>query len=110
MKQLVTSDEAVPTDTQPAKPCSDCPFARTALRGWLGSASAQEWIQLAHGEARADCHTLIGPQCAGLAIYRSNVHKRPRDKGLLLLPSDTKRVFASSGEFLTHHDVDRIVK
>lgn len=105
MKRLrcISSDEAVPTDTQPTKPCSDCPFAREALPGWLGNTSADEWIAIAHGEAKVDCHALSGPQCAGIAIYRANVAKRCRDRNILVLPPDEERVFTTRQEFLAHH-------
>ena len=102
-KQLVSSEEAVPCEAQPRKPCSDCPWAKTALPGWLGGFTVDQWIRAAHGEERIDCHTLIGPQCAGAAIYRSNVGKNPRDRGLLLLPKDTETVFASPIEFTKYH-------
>lgn len=103
MKQFISSEEAVRCDTQPTKPCSDCPFARTAIHGWLGSMTADEWIQAVHGEATIDCHALIGPQCAGAAIYRANVCKITRDKNNLKLEADRKLVFASPKEFKEHH-------
>lgn len=105
MKHLkcVSSDEAVPVDGQPTKPCSDCPLARTALPGWLGDGTVDEWIQMLHGETHIDCHTMIGPQCAGAAIYRANVCKTPRDRRLLRLRPDTATVFATPLEFKEHH-------
>ncbi len=106
-RQLITSDQARPAKTQHKKPCGDCPFARTAVRGWLGPYTAEQWIRLIHGEGKVECHTRIGPQCAGAAIYRSNVCKVPKDKSLLLLPRDRVRVFAGPGEFLEHHSTAR---
>jgi hypothetical protein len=50
-----------------------------------------------------DCHVLEGAQCAGAAIYRSNVCKRVINKSLLILPADKNSVFASRAEFLSHH-------
>ena len=102
-RQLVTSDEAVPVTHQHRQPCSDCPWARVALRGWLGDATADTWLRDAHGEARIECHTLLGAQCAGAAIYRANVCKRPRDPETLLLPADKATVFATPAEFTAHH-------
>lgn len=102
-RQLVSSEEAVPCSAQIDKPCSDCPWARTALPGWLGSMTSEEWIQAAHDETRIDCHTLVGPQCAGAAIYRANVCKNVRDPSLLKLPKDRDSVFASPTEFKEHH-------
>lgn len=102
-KQLVTIDDAKPCDSQPSNPCSDCPWARTALVGWLGGATIEEWLATAHSDSKINCHTLIGPQCAGAAIYRSNILKRPRDKTILLLPKNTVTVFANPFEFIKHH-------
>jgi hypothetical protein len=102
-RRLVSSDEAVPTDKQHTKPCGDCPWRRDSLPGWLGGVPAETWLRGAHGEERIDCHTLIGPQCAGSAIYRANVCKAPRDPDVLRLPKDKANVFASPTEFLEHH-------
>jgi len=57
----------------------------------------------AHGETKFECHTLIGAQCAGSAIYRANVVKRCRDKDILALPANRELVFATPVEFLEHH-------
>lgn len=104
-RQLVTHHEAVPRKRQHKTPCSDCPWARKSLAGWLGGMSAMEWLLLAHGEGKADCHTTIGPQCAGMAIYRANVHKVPRDPSILQgFPQNKVLVFASPQEFLNHHN------
>lgn len=102
-RRLIASDEAVPVYHQPTRPCSDCPWARAALPGWLGGASTDEWLQAAHGEARIACHALVGPQCAGAAIYRANVCKSVRDPSLLKLPTDRQAVFATPLEFAKHH-------
>lgn len=103
-RQLVSSDKARPVITQHTTPCSDCPWRRDSLQGWLGSLSPRAWLSAAHGEDTADCHTTRGPQCAGLAIYRSNVCKRPRNTAALVLPKDRELVFSSPVEFLTHHE------
>jgi hypothetical protein len=101
--QLVTGDRAKKTLRQHRRPCSDCPFARWSVRGWLGHMTPEEWMQLAHGEGTADCHT-TDKQCAGLAVYHANVCKVPRDPKALRLPVDRRLVFASSQEFLEHHN------
>ena len=105
-RQLITSDEATPLASQPKKPCTDCPWSRGALRGWLGDLSCEEWIAAAHGEARIDCHVFAGPQCAGAAIYRANVAKLPRERSALVLPADRTAVFASPAEFCEHHEIN----
>jgi hypothetical protein len=101
--QLITGDTAKPSKVQHKSPCSDCPFARTALQGWLGRFTAKEWIDIVRSEDRIECHTKIGPQCAGSAIFRTHIMKCPRDRAILTLPKNVAKVFASIGEFLNHH-------
>lgn len=101
-RQLISSAEAVDAKAQHTRPCSDCPWARTALNGWLGGATIDEWIATAHSDAPVDCHTLRGAQCAGIAIYRRNVCKRA-DPPNLLLEADREAVFATPAEFREHH-------
>ncbi len=102
MKKLICESEARPSKIQHKKPCGDCPWSRKSLRGWLGGSSVSTWLQQVHGEGKIMCHTLKGPQCAGAAIYRANVFKSPRDKSVLQLPQDLKRVFGFD-EFEQHH-------
>lgn len=102
-RQVVAASEGRPAKGQHKKPCSDCPWARTAMPGWTGNMTPDEWLQALHGEAQVDCHTQIGAQCAGGAIYRANVCKTPRDRTLLRLVPNTKLVFSSPSEFVDHH-------
>lgn len=102
-RKLITVNEATPAGKQIKKPCSDCPWARDALNGWLGGNATHEWIIFAHGESRIECHVHPDVQCAGAAIYRANVCKSPRDRSQLVLPPNTKLVFANAGEFIAHH-------
>lgn len=102
--RLVVGSEAKPAKKQHTKPCSDCPWARKALAGWLGSFTPETWIALAHGEGHADCHTVIDKECAGLATYRANVCKSLRDPNAFRLPADRVLVFSNSQEFLDHHN------
>ncbi len=101
-RQLISSDEAVQGKVQHKKPCSDCPWSRKALNGWLGGASIDDWLRAAHGDAFVRCHTIANMQCAGLAIYRRNVCKRA-DPPLLRLEADREAVFATPVEFREHH-------
>lgn len=103
-RQLISSDEAVQAKCQHKTSCSDCPWDRKALNGWLGGNTIDEWIQMAHGETKVECHTLIGAQCAGIAIYRTNVCKMVRGDNLKL-PSDREKVFATPMEFRDHHEL-----
>lgn len=100
--QLISSAEAVPAKAQHKTPCSDCPWARASLNGWLGGVSIEDWIAEAHADAPIECHVLAGAECAGAAIYRSNVCKTPRF-AKLRLPADRKVVFATPAEFREHH-------
>lgn len=99
--QMVTTGE--PSDKQHTKPCVDCPWARSAVQGWLGNMSAEEWLQAAHGESKIDCHVHTNQQCAGCATYRANVCKTPRYTEILRLSVDRARCFATPTEFLEHH-------
>lgn len=103
-RQLLTYLDAKPAKGQHKKPCSDCSWARASLKGWTGDVPPEGWIEDVHGEARIECHTKLGAQCAGAAIYRSNVLKSPRDKSLLILPANKLLVFARPQEFLDHHN------
>lgn len=102
-RRLISSEEAVQAKCQHKTPCSDCPWARAALNGWLGGASIDEWLRTAHSDTRVDCHTLKGAQCAGLAIYRKNVVKRV-EPPLLALPADDAKVFSTPMQFRAHHE------
>lgn len=73
------------------------------MRGWLGRRKPESWIQAAHSETVIECHTKEGCHCAGVAIYRGNVGKLPRNEEVLALPKDKKTVFATPQEFLDHH-------
>lgn len=105
--KFIVSEEALVAKRQHTAPCSDCPWSRKCVRGWTGPNDVATWIAAVHADERITCHTRKQPngehwQCAGAAIYRSNVSKNPRDKSLLLLPANTKLVF-TWGEFERHH-------
>jgi len=103
-RRCITREQATATSVQHEKPCSDCPWSRSSLAGWLGGPSPEEWIQEAHGDGVIECHTLRGPQCAGAAIYRANVCKMPRDRRVIRLPADKDAVFSNAREFIEHHE------
>lgn len=102
-KRLLTCEDAVPAKKQHKSPCSDCPFARTALKGWLGELTVSEWVNGIYGEMKVECHVFDGAQCAGAGIFRGNICKLPRDPGLLKLPADHKKVFSNGPQFAEHH-------
>jgi len=106
-RRLITYDQATTSTHQHQQPCSDCPWHRESLPGWLGSLTPDQWIRDVHGEVLILCHAVIGPECAGAAIYRANVGKRPRDPKRLMLPPDRATVFATPLEFRQHHEDNR---
>lgn len=77
-------------------------MTRAALSGWLGGATPEEYVRLAHSDCVVNCHAIENQQCAGMAIYRANVVKRC-DPPNLRLPKDTEKVFATPMEFVAHH-------
>ena len=101
-RRLMTSNEAKPAKVQHKHPCCDCPFHRDALAGWLGGSTPEQYLAWAHQDTVVDCHTKLGQQCAGMAIYRANVIKSCRPP-MLELPADKSEVFSTPMEFLEHH-------
>lgn len=101
-RRLITSAEAVPQETQHTSPCSDCPWRRDSLSGWLGGATPDAWLATAHSDTYVPCHTVGNQQCAGVAVYRRNTCKHV-EPPLLTLPADKTAVFAWRDEFTTHH-------
>lgn len=101
-RQLISSDEAVQSEVQHTNPCSDCPWTRKSLPGWLGGVPAEDWIRVAHSDTHVECHTINNQQCAGLAIYRRNVCKVVAPP-LLTLPKDKEKCFSTPMEFTAHH-------
>lgn len=111
--QFIASDQARPVDHQHTAPCADCPFSVYSINGWLGGSSPEDFIHLALSDELYPCHALTGPkreklQCAGLAVFRANMCKIPRDKRALRLPRDRINVFLTSQEFLRHHEARRV--
>lgn len=103
MQKLLSIEQAKPSSVQHTSPCSDCPFRRDALPGWLGGRTPAQYALLACSDEIILCHTKVGPQCAGAAIYRANICKEARSKRVLRLPKDTVKVFAWVTEFMQHH-------
>lgn len=101
-RQLLTSDDAVIGKVQHKNPCSDCPWSRDSIPGWLGGSSTEDWVKVAHSDSLSFCHVIHNQQCAGLAIYRRNVCKQVIPP-LLELPADKKKVFGFPTEFVEHH-------
>lgn len=103
-------------------PCRECPWRRTSAPGFTGPHTADEWADMAHGEAEIACHLSIPEgfddeadpllvdeltedmrQCSGVAIYRANVCKSPRDPFIRVLPPNAEAVFNRRPQFVEHH-------
>lgn len=101
------------------KPCSDCPFRRKAMAGWLGAGSPESFIDCINRDDILPCHQTIdytdpawkekwvaqtsGNACAGALIMTANMCKRPRDPTFPKMESDEATVFSSSTEFIAFH-------
>lgn len=101
--KMLTHEDGAPATTQHKSPCSDCPFRRDSVPGWLADMTPGEYLALAHSDEKVECHVLQTQQCAGLAIYRRNVAKKPRDPEVLILPANQRDVFGNPVEFIAHH-------
>jgi hypothetical protein len=104
---VITSDEGIHKFQQHTQPCSDCPWRRKSLPGWLGPNSAQDWVDCARSDNSINCHVIVNQQCAGAAIYRRNIAKCPRPPNLIL-PANRDDVFANSKDFIDHHTLPTI--
>lgn len=111
-RRLISSRDATDAQGQHRRPCSDCPWSRESLEGWLGSLSVEEWLQVAHTGGGADCHALRGAQCAGMAIYQRHVCVLPREPSqrelVQSVERDTERVFSGPEEFRKHHTLRKL--
>lgn len=101
--------------SQRTTPCRDCPFARHTEPGCTGGSSVMTYVGQAQGPFFLPCHNSPGyeedrnskqhEQCAGAAIFRSNIEVQDRlPLDLLRLPKDTESVFETLEEFIVHHN------
>lgn len=106
------------------RPCNDCPFRRTALPGWLGEGSADDFVKGAladYADYPLPCHLTIdyndedwretqyenAALCAGALIFCRNNAKSPRDPQrngwVMSVDADKETVFSRPWEFYEHH-------
>lgn len=110
------------------RPCSQCPFRRKSLPGWLGAASPEGFIDSALSDELMPCHKTVDYEspdwqeemmgedssvqhCAGTRIMYRNLQKRSRNWIFLTLEhaacvasvEPSAEVFATREEFLSHH-------
>jgi len=105
-----------------AKPCSDCPFRRKAMPGWLGGSSPEGFIDCMQRDEPLPCHQTIdyddnphwletwmkqgddtGNICAGSLIFMANKIQRPHDRDFPTMEPDRENVFSNSVEFVRYH-------
>lgn len=101
------------------KPCSDCPFRRASMPGWLGAGSPESFLDCLQRDEPLPCHQTInyddprwleewtaqqgGSMCGGALIFSANKLQRPRTRGFPTLSPDRVAVFSDSLEFVRHH-------
>lgn len=107
---MVTFVDPVP------KPCSDCPFRRKSMPGWLGAGSPESFIDCMQRDEPLPCHQTIdydnphwlvewmhqknGRMCAGALIFMANkLQRHPFQK----MDKDYENVFSNTLEFVRHH-------
>lgn len=102
-----------------AKPCSDCPFRRKAMPGWLGAGSPESFIDCMQRDEPLPCHQTIdydnphwlvewmhqknGNACAGSLIFMANKLQRPHTPGFPTMEPDHETVFSNTVEFVRYH-------
>lgn len=102
------------------KPCSDCPFRRKAMPGWLGGGSPESFIDCMQRDEPLPCHQTIdyddehwlakwmlqrntGKMCAGALVFMANKLQKSHVPGFPTMPKDPANVFSNSVEFVRHH-------
>src|SRR5271154_2443844 len=102
------------------KPCSQCPFRRKSMPGWLGNSSPEGFIDCIQRDEPLPCHQTIdyddprwlskwieqqgaGKMCAGALVFMANKVQRPHDREFPTMPKDPANVFSNSVEFVRHH-------
>lgn len=97
-------------------PCKACPFSRKCEPGATGGSDPTVFIGQAFGPFWLPCHKtcdfsdpdwkkdLSVQQCAGAAIFRTNINRwHGMPSQLLRLPENKDLVFSSPEELLAHH-------
>lgn len=111
------------------QPCNDCPFRRNAIKGWLGGAPPEWFVESALADYAdysndanaAPCHQTVdyddpdwintqakdAAVCAGALIFARNLCKQPRDPARAEMVQAVEQnkigVFDNSQDFIDHH-------
>lgn len=112
------------------RPCADCPWRRNSKPGWLGAATAKEFVYRADRQSPMECHLTVDygdpnwresideekevSYCRGAAEYLTNTFSSPRDpdwNAAVKRAVEEKptrdgypNIFGWTDEFLAHHD------
>ena len=106
-------------------PCEECPFRRTAMKGYLGSYDNVDHFFTAHVQADNPnpCHMTMdysienwqeefnagvhGKLCKGQAIFYANMCKIDRYNVIPRVRRNIKTIFQWAHEFLEYHSKKR---
>lgn len=101
------------------KPCKECPFRRTSLKGYTGPyASPEELVDLVLADVEPfPCHMSMGDEdedrdteneehCVGALSFFANQHKLSRDRSRPRGTPDPE-VFRFRHEFIEYHTLKR---
>lgn len=106
----------------PAKrACRECPWRRASGPGFVGPNDPETWVSIAHTDLPVACHMTIPEdyeyvdeddpeirsmrQCTGMATFRGNICKSPRDHTVVALDPDRVTFFGRGPEFIEHHTI-----
>ncbi len=120
-----------PMKTNLKAPCSDCPFRKKSLPGWLGPWQPWDLLRSVDADVPFPCHQTIAEDheergqsldqmqsCAGAALFLANRYKLSRDpstarhQALLRQQDDyveqKARVMSTENEFMLWHSADNL--
>ena len=84
------------------KPCKDCPFRKTTLKGWLGEARMKEIL----GQDTFVCHKNNNLQCAGHMLIKDDKNAfvlLARQLGIETGVTGRELVFDNEDDCVKHH-------
>ncbi|GAA5141227.1 DUF6283 family protein [Thalassotalea piscium] len=84
------------------RPCSDCPFRKDSLKGWLGE---QRMTEILDHRAFV-CHKKTDKQCAGHMLingHNNDFVRLANNLGIELELSGKELVFETKKECISHH-------
>lgn len=108
-----------------SKPCPECPYRKTSLRGWLGESwsNPQRFLTQLDIPQLHPCHMSVEwdsdeiedeidlddkPICAGAIHFMNNSFKRSRYPEVLVLQEKlgkSDEVFKNTMDFIQHHQI-----